>query len=70
MTQSRTGSAIESVANVAVGYAIAVATQWAVFPLFGLHASATDHLGIAAVFTVVSLVRSYALRRLFNAWRL
>ena len=70
MTQSRTGSAIESVANVAIGYGLAVCTQWAVFPLFGLHASAGDHLGIAAVFTVVSLARSYALRRLFNSWRI
>lgn len=26
----------------------------------------TQHLGIAAIFTVVSIARSYALRRLFN----
>jgi hypothetical protein len=64
--QSRTWSAIESVANVAVGYGIAVATQLIVFPLFGLHASLTDNLAIGAIFTVVSLVRSYVLRRVFN----
>lgn len=40
--------------------------QAAVFPLFGLHASAGQHLAIGAIFTVVSLARSYALRRLFN----
>lgn len=66
MTQSRARSAIESVANVAVGYGVAIATQATVFPLFGLHASAGQHLTIGAIFTVVSLVRSYALRRLFN----
>lgn len=64
--QTRTGSAIEAVANVAVGYAVAVATQAAVFPLFGLHASAAQHLAIGAIFTAVSLVRSYTLRRIFN----
>ena len=66
MTQSRTMSAVESVANVAIGYGVAVATQAAVFPLFGIHATATDHLAIGAIFTVVSLVRSYCLRRVFN----
>lgn len=66
MTQTRTMSAVESVANVAVGYGIAVATQVVVFPLFGLHASLVDNLAIGAVFTVVSLVRSYLLRRIFN----
>ncbi len=66
MTQTRTMSAVESVTNVAVGYGIAVATQAAVFPLFGIHATAADHLAIGAIFTLVSLVRSYALRRFFN----
>ena len=66
MTQTRKMSAVESVANVAVGYGVAVATQAAVFPLFGLHPSLADNLAIGAVFTVVSLVRSYCLRRVFN----
>ena len=66
MTQTRTMSAVESIANVAVGYGVAVATQAVVFPLFGLHASLADNLAIGAVFTVVSLARSYLLRRLFN----
>lgn len=66
MSQSRTASAIESVANVAIGYGIAVATQAAVFPLFGLHASTSDHLAIGLIFTAVSLTRSYVLRRVFN----
>lgn len=67
MTQSRRMSAVESVANVAVGYGVAVATQVAVFPMFGLRASLGDNLGIGAIFTAVSLVRSYCLRRAFNA---
>lgn len=66
--QSRKRSAVEAVANVAIGYGMAVATQVAVFPLFGLHASLGENLAIGCVFTVVSLVRSYALRRLFNRW--
>lgn len=68
MSQSRLMSVVESVTNVAVGYGVAVGTQLAVFPLFGIEASLSDNLAIGAVFTIVSLVRSYALRRLFNRW--
>lgn len=64
--QSRKGSAIEAVANVAIGYGIAVATQRIVFPWFGIHVPVSTDLLIGAVFTVVSLVRSYVLRRVFN----
>jgi hypothetical protein len=67
--QSRTMSLIEALANVLVGYSVAVATQAVVFPLFGLHASLDQNLAIGLIFTVVSLVRSYALRRVFNHLR-
>ena len=66
MTQSRRMSAVEAVANVAVGYGVAIATQIAVFPLFGLQASLGDNLAIGGIFTVVSIARSYVLRRMFN----
>jgi hypothetical protein len=62
-------SAVEAVTNVAVGFAVAVLTQALVFPVFGLQATMGEHLAIGAVFTAVSLVRSYALRRLFEAIR-
>lgn len=67
--QSRRMSAVESVANVAVGIGVAFATQVAVFPLFGLHASTSEHMAITGIFTGVSLVRSYVLRRLFERLR-
>ena len=69
MRQSRLMSLVEAVANVAVGYGVAVVTQMLVFPLFGLTATLAQNLGIGAIFTAVSLVRSYALRRAFEAIR-
>ena len=69
MRQSRLMSLVEAVANVAVGYGVAVVTQMLVFPLFGLEATLGQNLSIGAIFTVVSLVRSYALRRAFEALR-
>lgn len=66
MTQSRRASLLESAANIAIGYSVAVAAQVAIFPLFDINLPIGDNLLIGALFTVVSLVRSYCLRRLFN----
>jgi cobalamin biosynthesis protein CobD/CbiB len=69
MKQSRAMSLVESLANVAVGYGLAVVTQMLVFPLFALHTTLAENLRIGAIFTVVSVARSFALRRLFEAIR-
>jgi hypothetical protein len=69
VTQPRLYSLAESIANVAIGFGVALVTQIAVFPLFGIHAAITDQLGIAAIFTVVSIARSYVVRRVFNRVR-
>ena len=69
MKQSRLMSLVESLANVLVGYGVAVATQMMVFPLFGLAVTVSNNLLIGLIFTAVSIVRSYALRRGFEALR-
>jgi hypothetical protein len=69
MTQSRAMSLVEAVANVVVGYGVAVVTQILVFPIFGLHTTLVQNLKMGFVFTVVSIGRSYVLRRLFELWR-
>ena len=66
MNQSRTMSAAESVANVVIGYGIALVTQVVVFDALEISVSLEQNLWIGVVFTVVSLVRSYLLRRFFN----
>ncbi|MFM8748007.1 MAG: hypothetical protein ACKOED_15275 [Aestuariivirga sp.] len=65
--QTRWLSFVEAVTNIVVGYALAVLTQMIVFPLFGLYASLSENLLIGCFFVGVSLIRSYAIRRLFNA---
>jgi len=69
MSQSRRLSMIEAVTNVVVGYALEVITQIVAFPMFGLLVSLGDNLAIGAVFVGISLMRSYALRRLFARLR-
>ena len=70
MTQTRWMSLVESMANVVVGYMVAVATQMLVFPLFGMHPTFSQNLWIGLIFTVVSLTRRYGLRRGFEALRM
>lgn len=67
MTQSRLSSLIESLANILIGYVVAILSQLLIFPLFSIHLPLSSNLSIGFWFTLVSLVRSYALRRWFNA---
>ena len=64
--QSRSLSLIEAITNVVVGYVLAVATQIVVFPWFELNPSLGENLTLGLVFTAISLIRGYALRRLFT----
>jgi len=64
--QSKRMSFVESLTNVAIGYLVAVGSQVVIFPFFGIHIPLKDNFMIGAWFTVVSIVRSYALRRAFN----
>ena len=59
-----------SIANVIVGYGVAVVTQILIFPIFGLHTTLAQNLTMGAVFALVSMTRSFALRRLFEAIRM
>ncbi|PKP79166.1 MAG: hypothetical protein CVT81_00310 [Alphaproteobacteria bacterium HGW-Alphaproteobacteria-3] len=70
MKQTRLMSLVESLANVIVGYGVAVVTQLLIFPIFGLHTTLAQNLTIGAIFTIVSIVRSFALRRVFEAIRM
>ena len=70
MKQSRLMSLVEAVANVIVGYGVAVMTQILIFSIFGLHTTLAQNLKMGAMFTMVSIARSFALRRVFEAIRM
>jgi membrane protease YdiL (CAAX protease family) len=67
--QSRRMSLFESVCNVLLGYWLAVGAQLVIFPFFDLPARLNDALAMGAVFTGISIARSYILRRAFEAVR-
>ena len=64
--QTRTGSIIESCANVAVGFGINFTANMLIFPLFGFHISAGANFLMGVLYTFISIIRSYCLRRIFN----
>ena len=66
--QSRLHSAIETALSTLVGYLVAVGLQCLVFPFFGIHIAFAAQNQIGLIFTAVSLVRGYLMRRAFNAW--
>ena len=66
MAQTRLGSFAEAWANIAVGFAINFTANMLVLPLFGFAITAGKAFGIGVIFTVISLARSYLLRRYFN----
>lgn len=69
MSQTKLGSIAESAANIVVGFAINFTANLIVFPLFGYHITAGQAFWVGVIFTMISLMRSYVLRRWFNGLR-
>jgi acetyltransferase-like isoleucine patch superfamily enzyme len=64
--QSKRNSAFEAATNVFIGYLVSVLANVLILPLFGYNVTIGDSFAIGLAFTIVSLVRSYVLRRIFN----
>ena len=67
MTQSRLGSLIEALMNVAIGLMVSVVANALVFPRFGFQPSLGENVAISMIYTAISIIRQYVLRRWFNA---
>ncbi len=64
--QSRKNSLIESLTNVFIGYVVALMSQLLIFPIYGGTFTFEQNLYIGLWFTLVSVVRSYVIRRWFT----
>lgn len=58
--------AAEAIANSAIGLPISWAATYWLLPLFNLHPSAGQSLGVTAMFFALSVARSWAIRRVFR----
>ena len=66
MNQTKRQSFIEAVFNTTIGFVVALISQIVVFPQFGIQVPFETNLWIGAWFTVISVLRSYIIRRWFN----
>jgi hypothetical protein len=67
MTQSRSDSFMEALVNILIGMVIStVANHWVIPQVLHVSMSLSQNLVIGVIFTAISLVRSYLLRRAFN----
>lgn len=67
MNQSRLESLAEVGVNIVIGWVVGLAAQIFFFPLIGIAATLSQNFISSIIFTIISIVRSYAVRRWFNA---
>lgn len=65
--QSRISSIIENICNTGSGFLISyVLGALIIYPLFDVKISLMANFWVTVIFTVISILRGYAWRRLFN----
>ena len=67
LMQSKKDSSIETLTSVFVGWLIGVILNMLVLPLFDYNITVIDSLWVSLIFTVVSVIRGYVIRRFFNS---
>lgn len=65
--QSKKQSLIESLTSTTIGIIIGILLNLTILPIFGYPVSVVDSLWISVIFTIVSIIRSYIIRRWFNS---
>jgi hypothetical protein len=66
LRQTKLGSFYEACINVAIGFGINFIANLIILPFFGFNITLMDNLYIGLLYTVVSVVRSYVVRRWFD----
>ena len=64
--QSKLHSLLESITNILIGYVVAIISQVVIFPIYEINVSLETNVYIGLWFTLISLIRSYLVRRYFN----
>jgi hypothetical protein len=66
MNQTKLGSFIEVCANICVGFLINFIANIYILPLYGFNITGGQAFSMGLLFTVISVVRGYCIRRWFN----
>lgn len=68
MMQSKRQSACEATLNTASGFLLSLGAGYIIFPALGWAVTSQQNLAAVSLFTVISVLRSYFWRRVFNWW--
>lgn len=68
MTQPRRASALEAIANIAVGMGAGYCVSYFTFHALGVSVTHGQVGVVTAIYTVVSFARQYVIRRAFVWW--
>ena len=64
--QSKLDSLIEASLNIFIGFVIAFISQLVFFPIVGIEVTLDQNFILTVLFTLVSIIRIYIIRRYFN----
>lgn len=64
--QRKRWSLFETIASTAIGFTVTFLAQFIIYPIFSIETSAGTNFALASFFTIVSILRGYFVRRLFN----
>ena len=65
--QTKRQSMIESLTSTTIGIIIGIVLNLTILPVFGYNITVVDSLWVSLIFTAISVIRSYAVRRIFNS---
>jgi hypothetical protein len=65
MAQSRVMSLVEVMTSSLIGFVVSIFANWSVLPMFGFSVSMHQSFVITVIFMVISIVRTYLVRRFF-----
>lgn len=57
---------IEAWVNIGIGFGINYAANWLFLPMVGAHLTAANNFWLGWLYTAVSIIRQYAIRRWFQ----
>ena len=66
MKQSKQSSFVEACFTVGSGFLISLLSMEILFPLYNIQTSIQTNIQIVCIMTVVSIIRTYIVRRFFN----
>jgi hypothetical protein len=61
-------SLVEVITGSVIAFVVSVWANWAVLPLFGFHVRIEQSFVITLIFTAISIIRSYLVRRFFEVY--